>query len=194
MRVVLATRNPGKVRELAAILDDPDLEIAGPEALAGIDFPDEGDAYEENARVKACTAARATGCIAFGDDSGLEVDALDGRPGPHSARYGGPGLDDAGRCRELLRELDGLPDRERGARFVCVAALATPDGQVVVRRGTCEGRILQRPRGTSGFGYDPVFGVGDGSRSMAELSAEEKNRISHRARAFRGLAPELRRL
>ena len=194
LRVVLATRNPGKVREVAAILDDPYLELAGPEVLSGVEFPDEGDTYEENARVKARTAARATGCIALADDSGLEVDALRGGPGPRSARYGGSGLDDAGRCDHLLRALDGVPDSGRAARFVCVAAVVTPDGREDIRRGICAGRILREPRGASGFGYDPIFAVEANSRSMAELSAEEKNQISHRARAFRALLPVLRQL
>ncbi len=130
--------------------------------------------------------ARA-GLPALADDSGLEVDALSGAPGPRSARYGGPGLDDAGRVALLLRELDGVPAGRRGARFVCVAALATPDGECRTARGVCEGRILGAPRGSGGFGYDPVFAPEGGQRSMAELREDEKNALSHRGRAIAAL-------
>ncbi len=153
-------------------------------------MPAEGDAYERNAIEKALTAARATGRVALGDDSGLEVDALGGAPGPFSARYGGAGLDDGGRVAALLRALAAVPDGERNARFVCVAAVATPRGDVATARGVCEGRLLRAPRGAGGFGYDPIFAVGD--VSLAELPAAAKDALSHRGRAFRALVPALR--
>jgi XTP/dITP diphosphohydrolase len=190
--VGIATGNAGKVREIAAILADLPLALR---AVAGdVAFPEEGDAYEPNAVAKARTLAEAWGVPALADDSGLEVDALDGGPGPRSARFGGPGLDDAGRVAHLLETLREVPRARRAARFVCVAALAWPDGRVVARRGECVGRILTAPRGVGGFGYDPVFWVPERGAAMSELPAAEKNRISHRARAFLALRPELEAL
>jgi len=186
--LVLATRNAGKAREVASILAALDVRI---EPLAAdVMLPEEGDSYEANAVAKALAAARATGCVALGDDSGLEVDALGGAPGPLSARYGGAGLDDAARSAALLAALEAVPDAERGARFVCVAAVATPRGDVATARGVCEGRLLRAARGEGGFGYDPIFAVGDST--MAELPAAEKDALSHRGRAFRALLPALR--
>ena len=188
MALVLATRNAGKAREVASILAALDVRI---EPLAAdVMLPEEGDSYEANAVAKALAAARATGCVALGDDSGLEVDALGGAPGPRSARYGGAGLDDAARSAALLAALEAVPDAERGARFVCVAAVATPRGDVATARGVCEGRLLRAARGEGGFGYDPIFAVGDST--MAELPAAEKDALSHRGRAFRALLPALR--
>jgi len=191
-RIVLATGNAGKLREVRALLGSPELEIVGLDAIGAVALPAEGDDYEANAVAKARAAARASGLPALGDDSGLEVDALDGAPGPRSARFGGAGLDDAGRTRALLEALADVPAERRGARFVCVAALAMPDGEVVTARGECPGRIAAAPRGAAGFGYDPVFEIAPGGPTMAELPAAEKQRISHRGRAFRALAPALR--
>lgn len=185
--VVVATSNAGKLREVRAILADLEVPLLAPDAFAPLRFPEEGDDYEENAAAKARTCAQATGCLSLGDDSGLEVEALGGRPGVRSARYGGPGLDDAARVARLLEELRGVSEEKRAARFVCVAALAHPDGRVVTARGSCEGRILDAPRGSVGFGYDPVFLAAGGGLSMAEIPESEKNRLSHRARAFRAL-------
>jgi XTP/dITP diphosphohydrolase len=173
---------------VTAILAELGLQI---EALdANVVLPEEGDGYEANAVAKALAAARATGCIALGDDSGLEVDALGGAPGPLSARYGGPGLDDTARTAALLDALAAVPDPERSARFVCVAAVATPQGDVATASGVCEGRLLRAPRGSGGFGYDPIFAIGEAT--MAELPAAEKDARSHRGRAFRALIPALR--
>jgi len=191
-RVVLASGNPGKIREVRALLAGLPIDIVGLHELPGLDLPNEGDDYAENAAAKAVAAARSSGCLAIGDDSGLEIDALGGAPGPRSARYGGPGLDDAGRCRRLLEALLLVPAEARAARFVCVAALATPEGDVVTARGECPGVLLRAPQGRGGFGYDPIFGLTSGGPSLAELSAEEKQRISHRGHAFRALAHELR--
>jgi len=194
--LVLASANRGKLLELRAILG-ADAEALGVRlrSLAGfpeLALPPEGDAYEPNALAKARTAALATGRVAIGDDSGLEVEALGGAPGALSARFGGPGLDDAGRCAQLLDALAGVPEARRGARFVCVAALATPSGDTTVMRGECAGRILRAPRGEGGFGYDPIFAPAGETRAMAELAPAEKHRISHRARALAALAPALR--
>jgi XTP/dITP diphosphohydrolase len=191
-RVVLASGNPGKLREVRALLGSPELEIVGLDAIGPLELPEEGDDYEANAVAKARAAAVASGLPALGDDSGLEVDALGGAPGPRSARYGGAGLDDAGRTRALLAALAGVPAERRGARFVCVAALALPEGGTLTARGECPGRIAAAPRGAAGFGYDPVFEIAPGGPTMAELPAAEKERISHRGRAFRALAPALR--
>ncbi len=189
--VVVATSNPGKLREIEALLADLPLLLRGLSDYPDFAPPEEGDDYAENAAAKARACARHTGQLALGDDSGLEVAGLGGGPGPRSARYGGPGLDDAGRVDALLSALRGRAGKDREARFVCVAALATPAGECVTRRGDCAGRILAAPRGGAGFGYDPVFGVAGDRRSMAVLSPSEKNAISHRARAFRALREEL---
>lgn len=188
MQVVLATRNAGKVREVRAILAAFPIEwIALPE---GVVLPPEGDTYEANAIDKAVAAARATGHLSIADDSGLEVDALGGAPGPRSARYA---PDDAARIARMLAALADVPDPARSARFVCVAAWATPDGDTGTARGVCEGRILRAASGARGFGYDPIFGVGPGPapRSLAELSPAEKDALSHRGLAFRALAGSL---
>jgi XTP/dITP diphosphohydrolase len=193
-RLLVATTNRGKLREIRAILSELPLELVGLDAAAGVRLPPEGDDYEANAREKALAVATHLGLPALADDSGLEVEGLAGAPGPRSARYGGPDLDDAGRVARLLAALADVADPGRRARFVCVAALATPDGRVRVARGECRGRILAAPRGEGGFGYDPVFApdaAAAAGRSMAELDAAEKNRISHRARALRALRDAL---
>lgn len=182
--VVIATSNPGKLLEIRAILGDVPASLRSLGAFPDVLLPDEGDDYEENAVAKARACARDAGRLALADDSGLEVTGLDGRPGPHSARYGGADLDDAGRRAALLAEMAPLEGEARRARFVCVVALASADGQVITARGECAGRILEAPRGSGGFGYDPVFAPEGGDRSMAELPPARKNRISHRALAF----------
>ncbi len=192
-RVVLATNNPGKVAELRAILGGDSLELLSASDLGGLpDFEETADTFEGNAIAKALEASRHTGLAAIADDSGLEVDALGGAPGVRSARYAGESQDDAANVARLLGELEGVVEAERTARFVCVAACVDIDGRRLTARGTCEGRIGLEPRGTRGFGYDPVF-VPDGyEQTMAELSAETKNSISHRGKAFRALREQLR--
>lgn len=185
--VVVATTNPGKLREIRSILAVRVGALLALDTFKPLCFPEEGDDYLENAAAKARTCAQATGRLALADDSGLEVQALGGRPGVRSARYGGPGLDDAGRVARLLEELRGVAEAERGARFVCVAALAHPDGRVESASGSCAGRILRAPRGAAGFGYDPVFQPSGQAVSMAELPEAQKNQLSHRARAFQAL-------
>jgi XTP/dITP diphosphohydrolase len=191
--LVIATTNPGKVSEIEAILGDCGVDLRPLPDEPLVRFPEEGDDYARNAEAKALAAARQLGVPALADDSGLEVDALGGRPGPFSARYGGPGLEDAARVEALLAELSEVPAARRGARFVCVVALADPDGTCVLATGVCEGAILKAPRGESGVGYDPIFQLEGRSECLAEIGAAEKNRLSHRALALGQLLPELRR-
>lgn len=193
MRLLLATSNPGKLREFRRLLADVPLEIVTPADLGiALDVPEDHDTYEANAVAKAVAYARAGNCIALADDSGIEVDALGGRPGVHSARYGGPGLDDAARTARLLDELRGVEERYRTARYRAVVALAWPEGRVETFMATFEGRIAEEPRGSGGFGYDPVFVTADG-RTAAELSDEEKDSMSHRGLAVRAAAHVLAR-
>jgi XTP/dITP diphosphohydrolase len=187
VRVVFATRNAGKIAEVAAIVGDA-AYVVGLEALPPLELPPEsGAAYEVNALLKARAVARAAGALTLADDSGLEVDALGGKPGVRSSRYAGPSCDPVANNEKLLRELAGVPPEERGARFVCAAALVAADGREWLARGEVEGTILSAPRGTGGFGYDPLFAPRGCARTFAEMTREEKNRLSHRARAFREL-------
>jgi XTP/dITP diphosphohydrolase len=192
-RVVVATRNQGKLREIVPLLSGLALELVTIDALApNAELREDGVTFEENALAKARQAAAATGLPAIADDSGLEVDALDGAPGVWSARYAGPGADDDQNNAKLLDALRGVPASRRGARFRCVAAFVDPArGLEVVRDGSCAGVILEGPRGSDGFGYDPLFLVPAVGRTMAELPLDEKNRLSHRAAAFRALASAL---
>jgi XTP/dITP diphosphohydrolase len=193
--LVLATRNRHKVDEMRALLAEIDIEVVGLDAFAQAPEPEEtGETFAENARIKAASAARATGHFALADDSGLCIDALGGRPGVHSARWAGPGSGAKEWIDKTLRELEGVPDPERTARYVCVLALAAPDGAVLGEaEGVFEGRIARAPRGAGGFGYDPIFLLPDGSRTAAELSPDEKNARSHRSQALRAALPLLRR-
>lgn len=190
-RLVVATSNRGKLEEIRAILGELGAQICSLEGLPAVEFPEEGSDYAGNALGKARAVAEQLGELAVADDSGLEVDALGGAPGPFSARYGGPDLDDAGRVEHLLQELTGTPAERRKARFVCFAALALPGGEGLTARGECPGRILTARRGLAGFGYDPVFQPEHCEQSMAELPVGEKNRLSHRGRAFRALRGDL---
>lgn len=186
--MVLATGNPGKAREIGAMLAPAGIEIVS-QAVFGLESADEtGATFIENALLKARHAAAGSGLPAIADDSGLVVDALGGAPGIHSARYAGEG-GDAANIRKLLSALEGLPQEARGARFVCVAVLLRhPDDPLpLVCEGRWEGVIAGAPRGTGGFGYDPVFIPRGGVGSAAELEAAEKNRLSHRGRAFGAL-------
>ncbi|MBN2471938.1 MAG: RdgB/HAM1 family non-canonical purine NTP pyrophosphatase [Anaerolineae bacterium] len=190
--ILVGTQNAGKRREYEELLADLPVRWVSPQAVGLGDFEaDEGgETFEENARRKALDYARAAGLPVLADDSGLEVDALDGAPGVYSARYAGPGTTDEDRYRKLLGALENVPEPARAARFVCVVALALPDGAVYTARGTVEGAIGRFPRGAEGFGYDPVFVLPDG-RHMAELPAAEKHAISHRGRALQALRPQL---
>jgi XTP/dITP diphosphohydrolase len=188
--LVLATANPGKVRELAPLVAEwGPLALRSLADVGAVETPEEtGETYEANAVLKARAVATATGLPALADDSGLEVDALDGRPGVFSARYGDS---EASRNERLLAELRGVPEERRTARYRAVVALAWPDGAVVTGEGTCEGRIAEAPRGTAGFGYDPLFVATELGRTVGESSVEEKTRVSHRARAMRALGRAL---
>jgi XTP/dITP diphosphohydrolase len=189
VKFVLATLNRDKVRELIELLGGPDLELVALGDLPGAEAPHEsGDTLDENARIKARAAVALTGLPAIADDTGLEVEALGGRPGVHAARYAGPQASYADNVRKLLAELEGVPPARRGARFRTVCAACWPDGVEIAAHGVLEGRIALSPRGAHGFGYDPVFEVEGGSRTLAELEAAEKNARSHRARAARALA------
>ena len=183
--LVLATLNPHKGRELLALLGAVPFQIKLLSEFPGARLPDEtGQTYAENALVKARTAFSLTAALALGDDSGLEVDALDGAPGLYTARFGGPGLDDQGRRELLLERLRGVPPARRTARFRCVIALAGPARAEKVVEGVAEGVIAEAPRGSGGFGYDPVFFYPPLGRTFAELSDEEKARVSHRGLAL----------
>ena len=186
--LLIATFNPGKAREMARLLAGTGAVAAGLREF-GITEPYEerSATYEENAVGKARHYAALAGTVAVADDSGLEVDALGGAPGPLSARYGGPGLDDAGRGRRLLEALRDVPDERRGARYVAVVAIARPDGEARSFQGTCEGRIGRAPPGAGGFGYDPLFVHPPSAATFAEMPEDEKGRVSHRGRAMAGL-------
>jgi len=193
--LLVGTQNPGKRREYQDLLTGLPVRWISPQEV-GLEIfePEEtGTTFEENARLKALAYAQAARMATLADDSGLEVDALDGAPGIYSARYGGPGATDADRYQKLLKALETVPEAQRTARFVCVVALALPDGQMYMARGTVEGRIGHEPRGTFGFGYDPVFVLPDG-RHLAELPPDEKHAISHRGAALAAFKPTLLRV
>jgi XTP/dITP diphosphohydrolase len=205
-RLLVATRSRHKLRELRELLAlGDDVELIGPDDVGIEGEPDEtGRSFETNARIKARYYAVRSGLPTLADDSGLEVDALDGGPGVRTRRYAGPDATDADNNEKLLRELGGLPAERRGARYVCVLALALP-GEVgprgaqrmIVKRGTCRGRIAASLRGDGGFGYDPLFEPAQeppGGRTLGQWSADEKHAISHRARAATRMAPVLRSL
>jgi XTP/dITP diphosphohydrolase len=187
--ILIASFNPGKARELIALLSKSGRR-ATTLREAGIDTPYEetGHTYEENGLGKARHYARLAGLVTIADDSGLEVEALGGAPGPLSARYGGPGLDDEGRNRALLAAIGGVPEPERGARYVAVAVVARPDGEARAFRGEVRGRLLEAPRGAGGFGYDPLFFFEPYGATFAEVSDERKHAVSHRGAAFARLA------
>jgi XTP/dITP diphosphohydrolase len=193
LKLVLATFNRDKARELAALLDLPGVEVASLEDFPGAVAPAEsGATLEENAMLKAEAALRWTRLPALADDTGLEVDALGGAPGVHAARFAGPDASYADNVRLLLARLEGVPPGRRTARFRTVCVAAFPDGARLSSDGVLEGRITEAPRGREGFGYDPVFEPAGLGRTLAELSAAEKNALSHRARAVDALAQLLR--
>ena len=188
--LVTATANPNKVAEISAILGDAVELLPRPDHVG--DVVEDADTLEGNARLKAVAICDATGHASVADDTGLEVDALAGAPGVHSARYAGADGDAAANLAKLLREMDGVPAAERTARFRTVALIRRPDGSEVVTHGVVEGVIIDEPRGVGGFGYDPVFVPVDGDGStFAEMTEEAENAISHRGRAFRALRDAL---
>ena len=183
-KLLLATNNKGKVREYKSLLRGIPYEIVTPAELGITAEVDEaGGSFEENAGLKATALAAESGLLSLADDSGLEVDALGGEPGVLSARYAGEGTSDTERIDYLLARLKDVSEEKRTARFRCVIAIAAPDGRVEFCEGECRGFITREPRGNNGFGYDPVFYLPELGKTMAELPTEEKNKISHRARA-----------
>jgi len=185
MKVVLATKNAGKAMEIGRMLEGSGVEIISLEGFPEVELPPEtGKTMKENALLKARAAAGATGLPALADDSGLEVDFLGGAPGVYSARYSGEKATDEENWKKLLRELEGVPAEKRAARFRCAIALVGFDAEEHLFEGVFEGLIAEAPRGNGGFGYDPVFFVPEAGRTAAELAPDEKNRISHRARAI----------
>ncbi|MEU8840922.1 RdgB/HAM1 family non-canonical purine NTP pyrophosphatase [Streptomyces roseus] len=196
-RLILATRNAGKIAELHAILSDAGLphELVGADAYPQIpDVKETGISFAENALLKAHALAQATGLPAIADDSGLCVDVLNGAPGIFSARWAGKHGDDRANLDLLLAQLGDIADEHRGAHFACAAALALPDGTERVVEGRLLGTLRHAPAGTGGFGYDPILQVEGDTRTCAELTAAEKNAISHRGQAFRALVPFIRAL
>jgi XTP/dITP diphosphohydrolase len=195
-RLVIGSRNPKKLVELRDLLGDLPLDLTDLSPWPDVPDVDEtGQTFEENARLKAVGYAKAVGAWVLAEDSGLVVPALKGRPGVLSARYAGTHGDDAANNRKLLAELAPLPDDRRAAYYVCVAALASPAGEVAaVAEGRCHGGILKEPRGTGGFGYDPLFEVPEYHRTFGELSLRVKQALSHRAKAVVQLRSEIRKI
>ncbi|WP_425862358.1 RdgB/HAM1 family non-canonical purine NTP pyrophosphatase [Arthrobacter sp. TWP1-1] len=197
-KLILATHNQGKLRELRELLRgqvpglDVDTDVLDAGAIQAPDVAETGVTFAENARLKAHAVAQFSGALAIADDSGLAVDVLGGAPGIFSARWAGSHGDDGANLNLLLAQLADITEEHRGARFVCAAVLASPDGTVdVVEEGTLEGTLLHEPRGEGGFGYDPILQPVGLDKSCAELTGAEKNAISHRGNAFRALLPHI---
>ena len=193
--LLLATNNPGKVREYCLLLQGLPFVVttAGKRGIK-VTLGESGATFEQNAALKAKTYTQISGLISLADDSGLEVDALGGEPGPLSARYAGEGASDEARMDFLLRKLSAVPWERRSARFRCVIAIATPDGKLELCHGECEGFIAFQPKGENGFGYDPIFYLPELDKTMAELSIEQKNKVSHRGKAAQKARQILARL
>ncbi|MGN0168881.1 MAG: XTP/dITP diphosphatase [Acetatifactor sp.] len=194
-RIVFATGNAGKMREIRSILADLGLEILSmKEAGVAIDIEENGSTYEENALIKARAVAAVTKDIVLADDSGLEIDYLNGEPGVYSARYLGEDTSYSVKNANLMSRLDGVPEEKRTARFVCAIAAVLPDGREFTTRAAIEGRIGYEEKGEGGFGYDPIFYVPEFGKTTAELTADEKNQVSHRGKALQLMKEELRKL
>lgn len=191
-RLIFATGNENKMKEIRMILGDLNYEILSMKE-AGIDMEivEDGTTFEENAVIKATAISKAVGCLVLADDSGLEVDYMDGEPGIRSARWMGEDTSYHIKNQKIIENLAGVPDEQRTARFVCAIAAAFPDGRVITKRGTIEGIIGYEERGENGFGYDPIFFLPEYGKTTAELSPEEKNEISHRGRALTLIKKEL---
>ncbi len=193
MKIIVATKNQGKVKEIAKIFAELGLEvITQEEANIDIDVEETGDTFEKNALIKARAVSMLCDDIVIADDSGLCVDALDGRPGVYSARYAGPDADDSQKIEKLLSEMENI--QNRSAKFMCCVALVTPDGREFVSHGEVLGKILYTPEGENGFGYDPVFFSDELQKSFAIATAEEKNSISHRGRALRAMFDKIKEI
>lgn len=193
MKIIMATGNADKVRELRGILADTDIEIVSmKEAGIDVEIIENGKTFEDNARIKAETVCSASGEMVFADDSGLEIDFLNGEPGVHSARYMGENTSYDIKNAQILKRLEGAAEEERSARFVCAIAIAYPDRETKIFKGVFEGRIAYEPAGENGFGYDPIFWVPERGCTSAQLTPEEKNAISHRGKAMRQALAELK--
>lgn len=194
MKVVLASKNRHKLVEISQITEKFDMELVLQSELGvDIDVEENGTTFEENSFIKANAVMQATGLPALADDSGIAVDALNGEPGIYSARYGfDESLDDFGRLQLLLKNTENVPDGQRQAKFVCVITMVTPDGKVIQSRGEVHGELLRAPAGEGGFGYDPIFYYPPFGKSLAEVSAEEKNQVSHRANALKDFYVKLK--
>jgi XTP/dITP diphosphohydrolase len=199
-RLVLATRNAGKIEELRRILaflvsdQDETIELLGTDEFRLDDVEETGDTFASNALIKARAVAEATGLPAIADDSGLCVDALNGMPGIYSARWSGTHGDDRANLELLLAQLSHVPDGRRGAHFACAAALVIPGVAEIVEEGRIYGRLISQPRGSGGFGYDPIFMPNGLDQTLAQIGSDEKDAISHRGLAFRALAPHVKSL
>lgn len=194
MKVVLASKNPHKLVEISQITRKFDMELVLESDLGvDIDVEETGATFEENSFLKANAVMQATGLPALADDSGIAVDALNGEPGIYSARYGfDDTLDDAGRVRLLLKNMEAVPDGQRQAQFVCVITLVTPEGKVIQARGEVNGEVLRKTEGEGGFGYDPIFYYPPFGKTLAQVTPEEKNRVSHRGQALKILYEKLK--
>ena len=191
-KLIFATGNENKMKEIRMILGDLDYEILSmKEAGIDADIVEDGKTFEENAIIKATAISKLSGCLVLADDSGLEVDYMDKMPGIYSARWMGEDTSYRIKNKAIIDKLEGVPDEKRTARFVCAIAAAFPDGRVVTKRGTIEGIIGYEERGETGFGYDPIFFLPEYGKTTAELSPEEKNQISHRGRALELIKCEL---
>ncbi len=191
-KLIFATGNENKMKEIRMILGDLDYEILSmKEAGIDVDIIEDGKTFEENAMIKAKAISKIANCLVLADDSGLEVDYMDKQPGIMSARWMGEDTSYRIKNQKIIDNLEGVPKEQRTARFVCAIAAAFPDGKVITKRGTIEGIIGYEERGENGFGYDPIFFVPEFGKTTAELSPEEKNKISHRGKALRMMKPEL---
>jgi len=194
-QIIIATKNKGKAKDFEALFNPHGYQVLTLHDVADhMDVEETGTTFEENALLKARALAEYLQAIVIADDSGLEIDALDGRPGVYSARYAGEEKSDEANMQKVLEELQGVPESERTARFVCAIAVASPSIEPFTVRGTCEGVIATERRGTNGFGYDPIFFVPSEGKMMAELSPEEKGAISHRGNALKQLSSRLTEL
>jgi len=194
-KILIATTNQGKVQEIRGLVKNLPVVFLSLRDVSDVpEVVEDGATFEENALKKARVIAHATGMLTLADDSGLCVDALDGRPGVYSARYAGESASDEEKCMRLLEEMQHVPDSGRSARFVCSLALVNADGEEALFRGVCEGQITREPRGTFGFGYDPIFLYEESGCTFAEMDRDSKNRVSHRGRALGEFAEFLRRI
>lgn len=191
-KLIFATGNENKMKEIRMILGDLDYEILSmKEAGIHVDIVEDGKTFEENATIKATAISKIANCLVLADDSGLEVDYMDKQPGIMSARWMGEDTSYNIKNQQIIKNLEGVPEEKRTARFVCAIAAAFPDGHVITKRGTIEGIIGYEQRGENGFGYDPIFFLPEYGKTTAELSPEEKNKISHRGRALELMKSEL---